>query len=271
MHNKEKKIKHFDLRVILPNMITLFALCSGVTSIKLALDGRFDYAIITILLAAILDGLDGYVARALKGTSSFGAQLDSLADLVNFGVAPALIIYISTLHALNRIGWFCVLFYIIAMALRLARFNVTQNFTPHIENPSKDTSYSDESLKSFVGVPSPAAAILLMLPLNIYYSFNLTIAPIYVAFYCILISILMISRLRTLSFKKINFKLKNIGFVFIMIALLMTSLVSFPNQFLIFLSALYLIHIIYLFIRFTIKWYIISRSRQKERPQNNNQ
>ena len=134
-------------RMILPNMLTLIGVCIGLTSIRFALDGRFEFAIIAIIFAALIDGLDGRIARLIKGTSKVGKELDSLTDMISFGVAPAFIMYFWSLNNLGRVGWLVCLIYVICVALRLARFNVTSN---------TNTKWKDNF---FEGVPSPAGGI----------------------------------------------------------------------------------------------------------------
>ncbi|MGL5139538.1 MAG: CDP-alcohol phosphatidyltransferase family protein, partial [Beijerinckiaceae bacterium] len=121
---KRKRFQTVPLRVLIPNVVTLMALCLGLTAIRLAIEGRFDAAVYAILVAAVLDGIDGNLARLLKGTSRFGAELDSLADFVNFGCVPALVLYFWVLKDLKSMGWIVCLIFAIAMVLRLARFNV---------------------------------------------------------------------------------------------------------------------------------------------------
>ncbi len=181
-------------RVILPNMLTLIGVCIGLTSIRFALDGRFELAIIAIIFAALIDGLDGRIARLIKGTSKVGKELDSLTDMISFGVAPAFIMFFWKLNTLGRFGWLLCLVYVICVALRLARFNVNSNQEP---------SWRDNF---FEGVPSPAGGILVLTPLIISLSgFNLyqlnydIIAPIFF----IGTSFLLISKFPTYSFKKI--------------------------------------------------------------------
>ena len=140
-------------RVILPNMLTLIGVCIGLTSIRFALDGRYEFAIIAIIIAAVIDGLDGRIARLIKGTSKVGKELDSLTDMISFGVAPAFIMYFWKLNELGRFGWLVCLIYVICVALRLARFNV---------NSGGEPSWRDNF---FEGVPSPAGGILVLTPL----------------------------------------------------------------------------------------------------------
>ena len=142
-----------NTRVILPNMLTLIGVCIGLTSIRFALDEKFEFAIIAIIFAALFDWLDGRIARLIKGTSEVGKELDSLADVISFGVAPAFIMYFWKLNELGRFGWLLCLIYVSCVALRLARFNVNSNQEP---------SWRDNF---FEGVPSPAGGILVLTPL----------------------------------------------------------------------------------------------------------
>ena len=181
-------------RVILPNMLTLIGVCIGLTSIRFALDGRFEFAIIAIMFAALIDGLDGRIARLIRGTSKVGKELDSLTDMISFGVAPAFIMFFWKLNTLGRFGWLLCLVYVICVALRLARFNVNSNQEP---------SWKDNF---FEGVPSPAGAILVLTPLIVSLSgfdlFQLNYEIIVPAFF-IITSFLLISKFPSYSFKKI--------------------------------------------------------------------
>ena len=196
----EQQNKNFKLvankktRSILPNMFTLVGVCIGLTSIKFAFDGSFGFAVLAILVAGIIDGLDGRIARLIKGTSEVGKELDSLTDVISFGVAPAFIMYFWSLNNLGRVGWLVCLIYVICVALRLARFNITSN-----TNAKWKENF-------FEGVPSPAGGILVLFPLI--YSFSefqlFSIENKYlVPGFFILTSILLISKLPTYSFKKI--------------------------------------------------------------------
>ncbi len=183
-----------NARMILPNMLTLIGVCIGLTSIRFALDERFEFAIIAIIFAALIDGLDGRIARLIKGTSKVGKELDSLTDMISFGVAPAFIMYFWKLNTLERFGWLLCLIYVICVALRLARFNINSNQEP---------SWKDNF---FEGVPSPAGAILVLTPLIIsisgfdYIQLNYnTIVPIFF----VVTSFLLISKFPSYSFKKI--------------------------------------------------------------------
>ena len=186
--------KKTNARVILPNMLTLIGVCIGLSSIRFALDGKFEFAIIAILFAALIDGLDGRIARLIKGTSKVGKELDSLTDMISFGVAPAFIMYFWKLNTLGRFGWLLCLIYVICVALRLARFNVNTGQAP---------SWRDNF---FEGVPSPAGGILVLTPLI----FSLTSFDfinvnynIVVPVFFIVTSLLLISKFPTYSFKKI--------------------------------------------------------------------
>ncbi len=198
MEPQKKKFKIVtdkkSARVILPNMLTLIGVCIGLTSIRFALDGKFELAIIAIIFAALIDGLDGRIARLIKGTSKVGKELDSLTDMISFGVAPAFIMFFWKLNTLGRFGWLLCLIYVICVALRLARFNVNSNQEP---------SWRDNF---FEGVPSPAGGILVLTPLIISLSgFNLYQLnyDIIVPVFFIGTSFLLISKFPTYSFKKI--------------------------------------------------------------------
>ena len=183
-----------NARMILPNMLTLIGVCIGLTSIRFALDEKFELAIIAIIFAALIDGLDGRIARLIRGTSKVGKELDSLTDMISFGVAPAFIMYFWKLNTLGRFGWLLCLVYVICVALRLARFNINSNQEP---------SWRDNF---FEGVPSPAGGILVLTPLIISLSgfdlFQLNYELIVPTFF-VLTSLLLISKFPTYSFKKI--------------------------------------------------------------------
>ena len=194
--NNFKIVSDKKARMILPNAITLIGVCIGLTSIKFALDGKFALAIVAILFAALMDALDGRIARLIKGTSKMGKELDSLGDVISFGVAPAFIMYFWSLQYLEKLGWFVCLMYVVCVALRLARFNI---------NSEEEASWKDNF---FEGVPAPAGGIVVLMPLvfsfsgleEIFFKINYDlIVPIFF----ITVSILLISTLPTYSFKKI--------------------------------------------------------------------
>ncbi|MGH6847606.1 MAG: CDP-diacylglycerol--serine O-phosphatidyltransferase [Methylocella sp.] len=195
---RRRGIRAVPLRVILPNLVTLLALCMGLTAIRFAIEGQFETAVVAVIAAAILDGLDGRIARALRGTSRFGAELDSLADFVAFGVAPALILYVWGLQKIKSFGWFAALVFAIAAALRLARFNVM------IDDPDRPPWQAH----FFTGMPAPAGAIVGLLPLYL----NLSIfavpnvralVPFEIA-YVLIVAFLMASRIPHYSGKRIG-------------------------------------------------------------------
>ena len=208
-----------NARVILPNMLTLIGVCIGLTSIRFALDGKFEFAIIAIIFAALIDGLDGRIARLIKGTSKVGKELDSLTDMISFGVAPAFIMYFWKLNTLGRFGWLVCLIYVICVALRLARFNVNSN---------QEASWRDNF---FEGVPSPAGGILVLTPLimsltdfdYIQLDYNI-IVPIFF----ITTSLLLISKFPSYSFKKIVIQRKTTIFLLFGIILFFGLLLVYP-------------------------------------------
>ena len=208
-----------NARVILPNMLTLIGVCIGLTSIRFALDEKFEFAIVAIILAAVIDGLDGRIARLIKGTSKVGKELDSLTDMISFGVAPAFIMYFWKLNTLGRFGWLVCLIYVICVALRLARFNVNSN---------QDPSWKDNF---FEGVPSPAGGILVLAPLIIsmtdfnYIQFNYDII---VPTFFIITSLLLISKFPSYSFKKIVIQRKTTIFLLFGIVLFFGLLLIYP-------------------------------------------
>jgi len=208
-----------NARVILPNMLTLIGVCIGLTSIRFALDGKFEFAVIAIIFAALIDGLDGRIARLIKGTSKVGKELDSLTDMISFGVAPAFIMYFWKLNTLGRFGWLVCLIYVICVALRLARFNVNSNQEP---------SWRDNF---FEGVPSPAGGILVLTPLIIsltnfeYININF---DIFVPVFFISTSLLLISKFPTFSFKKIIIQRKATIFLLFGIILFFGLLLVYP-------------------------------------------
>src|SRR2546421_1731256 len=156
---KRRRFRPIPVRTLVPNVITLLALCAGLTAVRLAVEGKLEFALAAIVFAAVLDGIDGRIARLIKGTSRFGAELDSLADFVNFGVAPALILYFWDLHELRSAGWIAALVFAICAGLRLARFNVST------DDPNPPAWASD----FFVGGPAPAGAVPRLLPALLYF------------------------------------------------------------------------------------------------------
>ena len=219
--------------MILPNMLTLIGVCIGLTSIRFSFNGQFDLAIIAIIIAALIDGLDGRIARLIKGTSKVGKELDSLTDMISFGVAPAFIMYFWSLSALGRFGWLLCLIYVICVALRLARFNVNSNQAP---------SWKDNF---FEGMPSPAGGIVVLMPLIISFSglgelfFEINY-DILVPIFFIIVSILLISTIPTYSFKKIVIQRTMTKFLLFGIVLFFGALLVYTFKILAVTSIVYL-------------------------------
>ena len=220
-------------RMILPNAITLIGVCIGLSSIKFALDGKFALAVIAILFAALMDALDGRIARLIKGTSKIGKELDSLGDVISFGVAPALIMYFWNLQYLDKLGWFVCLTYVVCVALRLARFNISSE-----EEPSWKDNF-------FEGVPSPAGGIIVLMPLVLSFSglgefFFKINYDLIVPIFFIMVSTLLISTIPTYSFKKIVIPRAMTKFLLFGIVLFFGSLLVYTFKILAVSSLIYL-------------------------------
>ena len=230
-----RRFKQVPIRILVPNLITLLALCSGVTAIRLGVEGRYELAVGAVILAIVLDAIDGRLARFLKGTSRFGAELDSLADFVNFGVAPAILIYLWSLNSLKSLGWLVALCLAICCALRLARFNVA------IEDPDKPAWM----MNFFTGAPAPAGAGLAMAPM--YLGFLGLIPDGHTVAWLVLpytaaVALLMVSRVPTFSAKTLGSRISRdlvlplLGVA----ALVIVSLIAFTWEMLTAMSALYI-------------------------------
>ena len=234
---EEKKFKIVEskkTRYILPNILTIAGVCLGISSIKFSLDLNFNMAVIFITLAAILDALDGRIARLIKGTSDFGKELDSLTDFVSFGIAPAFIIYFWELNKYGKIGWAITLIYSVCCVLRLARFNLTK-FKP------------EESWKQnyFEGVPSPIGALLILSPLVLEltsFSF-LANKNYFIPVFTIIIAVLLISKVPTYSFKNIKIKPTLTVFILLGIGISLVTLMFFTFETLLIFSFLYILSI----------------------------
>jgi CDP-diacylglycerol--serine O-phosphatidyltransferase len=217
-----RRFKLIPVRTLVPNLITLLALCAGLTAIRLGFEDKLEWAVAAIVFAATLDGIDGRVARMLKGTSRFGAELDSLADFVNFGVAPALMLYFWGLHELGHAGWIAALVFAISTGLRLARFNVM------IDDPNKPAWAGN----FFTGMPAPAGAITVLLPLYVYFLGvpRLAFVPIFTLVYTLAIAFLMVSRLPVLSGKRVGKRIRPelVLPVFVAVVLFFALLISYP-------------------------------------------
>ena len=229
--NNFKIVSDKKARMILPNALTLIGVCIGLSSIKFALDSKFELSVIAIIFAGLFDALDGRVARLIKGTSLVGKELDSLADVISFGVAPAFIMYFWSLNNLGKFGWLLCLIYVVCVALRLARFNVNSN-----EEPSWKDNF-------FEGVPAPAGGILILMPLifslskinliNVNYS---VIVPVFF----IIISFLLISKVPTFSFKKISIPRRMTIFVLFGIVLFFGLLLIYTFKVLVICGLIYI-------------------------------
>jgi CDP-diacylglycerol--serine O-phosphatidyltransferase len=225
--------KPIAIRSVIPNIITILALSLGLTAIKFSLVGKFEYAIISILLAALLDAADGRIARLIDGTSKFGAELDSLADLVNFGVAPALVVYMWDLNTYGNIGWIVTLVFIICCCLRLARFNISSN-------DKKNLLFEN----FFTGVPSPAGAGILLLPIILSFSnFSFIIQEIKNINLIIILlsSFLMISKIPTYGFKKIKIKKPLVLLIMILSVLFFGFLITYTFETLFIIGCIYIL------------------------------
>ncbi len=221
-------------RVILPNILTLIGVCIGLSSIKFAFDGKFELSIIAVIVAGIIDGLDGRIARLIKGTSKVGKELDSLTDVISFGVAPAFIMYFWSMSQIGRLGWLISLIYVVCVALRLARFNI---------NSESEPSWRDNF---FEGIPSPAGGVLVLMPLIYSYSevqFLKLNYQIIVPSLFIFISILLISKIPTYSLKKIVVPRSATIFLLFIIVLFFGLLLIYTFNTLIISGVLYLVMI----------------------------
>jgi CDP-diacylglycerol--serine O-phosphatidyltransferase len=217
-----RRFRRIPVRTLAPNVVTLLALCAGLTAIRMAFENRYVLALAAIVFAAILDGIDGRLARFLKGTSRFGAELDSLSDFVNFGVAPSLILYFWDLHELKSAGWIAAMVFAICAGLRLARFNVM------VEEPDRPAWASN----FFVGMPAPAGAITVLLPIYLVFlgvprSGFLTWLTL---FYTLAIACLMVSRLPVFSGKRVGTRVppEMVGPLILLVVLFIALLIAYP-------------------------------------------
>ena len=232
---EEKKFKLVGskkTRYLLPNLLTIVGVCLGISSIKFSIDQNFNLAVIFILLAAILDALDGRIARLIKGTSDFGKELDSLTDFVSFGIAPALIIYFWELNTFGKLGWTITLFYSVCCVLRLARFNLT-----------KFEKKDEWKNNYFQGIPSPAGGCLILFPIIFELSNFSSLLDIkfITPYLMILVSLLLISKVPTFSFKKITIKRNMTIFLLLGVGLFFVSIVQFTYETLTVCLLIYLI------------------------------
>ncbi|TPQ52597.1 CDP-diacylglycerol--serine O-phosphatidyltransferase [Prosthecomicrobium hirschii] len=228
------RLRAVPFRIVLPNLVTLLALVSGLTAIRMALEARWEWAVGAVVVAALLDAVDGRVARWVKGTSKFGAELDSLADFVNFGVVPGLLLYIWMLSEIRSLGWLAVIAFAIAMALRLARFNVM------VDKPKPDWHAN-----FFTGMPAPAGAITVLLPL--YLNDFITIphnraVAVVLSIYVLFIAFMAVSTIPTFSGKKMGTRVprERIIPLSVLFVLFVAVLATYPFPVLALLAIVYL-------------------------------
>lgn len=239
MEEPPNRAKQSGIRILhlLPNLLTITAICAGLTAIRFGYQGDFEMAVRLVLAACVLDGLDGRLARLMNCSSDLGAELDSLADFVNFGVAPVLILYIWAMQDIQSAGWIAILIYAVCCLLRLARFNVSNRLD------------EDTNSEFFVGVPSPAGAILVMLPMVV--SFTVSdlplLPPAVLAIHICLIGLLMISRIPTYSFKNIAIDSDNAKFFLLISAIMAAALLTYLWATLTLLSVIYIISLVWTF------------------------
>jgi CDP-diacylglycerol---serine O-phosphatidyltransferase len=223
------------LMQLLPNLMTLTALVAGLSAMRMAMLGRIEAAVGLIVLAALLDGLDGRVARALRSESALGAELDSLADYLNFGVAPAFVLFLSVLDPASGMGWIAMLFYSLCCVLRLARFNLDARAEPDPAAPPKS---------GFSGVPSPAAGLLVLAPIYLEQAFTIQVPPVLVVAHAVFVGVMMILPLPTPSLKRVSVPRGMIMPLLLGVALLAAIVATWPWETLLALSAAYLARVL---------------------------
>ena len=233
-NKKFKIVTSKKTRYLLPNILTLAGVCLGISSIKFSIEGNFTLAVTLILFAAILDALDGRIARLIKGTSEFGKELDSLTDFVSFGIAPVFILYFWELNNYGKLGWAITLIYSVCCVLRLARFNLT-----------KIEGREEWKNNFFEGIPSPAGGLLILMPL-IYeltnLNFGLEIKNL-TPYLTIFIAILLVSKIPTLALKKISISPKTTVFLLLGIGIIFIALLFYTFETLLIFGIVYLISI----------------------------
>ena len=233
-NKKFKLVNSKKTRYLLPNILTLGGVCLGISSIKFSIDGNYTLSVTLILFAAILDALDGRIARLIKGTSDFGKELDSLTDFVSFGIAPVFVLYFWELNNYGKLGWAITLIYSVCCVLRLARFNITKIE----ENQEWKNNF-------FEGVPSPAGGLLILMPL-IYeltdLNLNLDIKNI-TPYLTIIVAILLVSKIPTLALKKISISPKTTIFLLLIFGIIFIALLFYTLETLLAFGALYFLSI----------------------------
>ena len=233
-NKKFKLVTSKKTRYLLPNILTLAGVCLGISSIKFSIDGNYSLAVTLILLAAILDALDGRIARLIKGTSEFGKELDSLTDFVSFGIAPVFTLYFWELNTYGKLGWAITLIYSVCCVLRLARFNLT-----------KIQETEEWKNNFFEGVPSPAGGLLILMPLiyeltNLNLGFNVKNLTPYLT---VIVAILLVSKIPTLALKKISTSPKTTIFLLLTIGIVFIALLFYTLETLLIFGLFYLVSI----------------------------
>ena len=233
-NKKFKLVASKKTRYLLPNILTIAGVCLGISSIKFSLDGNYSLAVTLILFAAILDALDGRIARLIKGTSEFGKELDSLTDFVSFGIAPVFVVYFWELNKYGKLGWVITLLYSVCCVLRLARFNLTKIE----ENQEWKNNY-------FEGIPSPAGGLLILMPLiyeltNLNFNFEIkNITP----YFTVIVAIMLVSKIPTLALKKISISSKATIFLLLFIGIIFIVLLFYTLETLLVFGCVYLLSI----------------------------
>jgi len=237
-----------EMHRLVPNMITVGALCAGMTAIRFALVGEWQNAVFAVIVAAILDGLDGRIARLLNATSKFGAELDSLSDFIAFGVAPAVLVYLWTLSHLGGFGWAVCLLFAVCMALRLARFNTALG----------DPNPPPWTRNYFTGIPAPAGAFLAMLPLMATFAFGDGWAerPILQALWVLLVAAGMVSRIPTFSAKKVHVPPAAVLPAFLLVGVLVVAVTTEPWKTVFVIGVAYILTI-------PVAWFVQRRERER--------
>jgi CDP-diacylglycerol---serine O-phosphatidyltransferase len=233
-NKKFKLVSSKKTRYLLPNILTLGGVCLGISSIKFSIDGNYSLAVTFILIAAILDALDGRIARLIKGTSEFGKELDSLTDFVSFGIAPVFVLYFWELNTYGKLGWAITLIYSVCCVIRLARFNLTKI------DDTQEWKYN-----YFEGIPSPAGGLLILMPL-IYELTNLDLGlnvKNLVPYFTLFIALLLVSKVPTLSLKKISISSKVTVFLLLAIGIIFISLLFYTLETVLLFGLVYLMSI----------------------------
>ena len=233
-NKKFKLVSSKRTRYLLPNILTIGGVCLGISSIKFSIEGNYSLAVTLILLAAILDALDGRIARLIKGTSDFGKELDSLTDFVSFGIAPVFLLYFWNLNQYGKLGWAITLIYSVCCVLRLARFNLT-----------KLEETQEWKNNFFEGIPSPAGGLLILMPLiyeltNLNFGLDIKNSTPYLI---TIVAILLVSKIPTFALKKISISSKATVFLLLSIGVIFISLLFYTLKTLLVFGVVYLITI----------------------------